>query len=805
MKFTLSWLKDHLDTDQPLDAIVDKLTMIGLEVENVENKAGALAPFTIARVISAEPHPNADRLRVCMVDTGSGDPVQVVCGAPNARAGMKGVFSPPGTFIPGKNITLGVGTIRGVESRGMLCSAFELQLSDDHEGILDLPADAPVGVRYAQWAQLDDPVIEINLTPNRPDCAGIHGIARDLAAADMGKFKDAAIKPVAGAFPCPVGVTLDFGATPSLCRAFAMRLIRGVKNGPSPDWLQRRLAAIGLRPINALVDITNYITYDRGRPLHVFDAAKVKGDLVVRRARAGESLLALDGKTYALDDSMCVIADERGVESLAGIMGGEASGCSEATTDVLVESALWDEINIAHTGRKLNINSDARYRFERGVDPAFMVPGLELATRMVLDICGGTPSAITLAGEVPVPDRVIDFPLEEVKRLAGLELRFVEIKRVLGRLGFVTAGTGPVIKVAVPTWRPDIHGKADIVEEIVRIVGVDRVPMTPFVRGDTGRKPVLTVLQNRTRKARRALAARGLVEAVTWSFVSKPQAELFGGGKPSLALTNPIAADMSDMRPSLVPGLVAAAQKSADRGYGNVALFEVGQIFRSDQPEDQFVAASGVRRGLAKASGWARNWATGSQPADAFDIEADALAVLAAAGAPMQALQIVPGGPSWLHPGRSGTIQIGPQNVLGYFGELHPRTLAALSAEGPLMALELILDGIPEPKARPTRAKPPLELAPFQPVERDFAFIVDRTVRAGDLVRAAQGADRKLISGIAVFDVYEGPGIDPDKKSIAIAVTLQPREKTMTDQEIEAVSAKIIAEVGKRVGGVLRA
>ncbi len=804
MKFTLSWLKEHLDTGEPLDAIVHKLTMIGLEVENVENKAAALAPFTIARVISAEQHPNADRLHVCMVDTGSGDPVQVVCGAPNARAGMKGVFSPPGAFIPGKNMTLGIGTIRGVESRGMLCSAFELQLSDDHEGILDLPPEAPVDARYAEWAHLDDPVIEINLTPNRPDCAGVHGIARDLAAADMGKLKDAAIKPVRGAFPCPVGVTLDFGATPSLCRGFALRLVRGVKNGPSPDWLQRRLSAIGLRPINALVDITNYITYDRGRPLHVFDAARVKGDLVVRRGRPGESLLALDGKTYALDESICVIADERGVESLAGIMGGEASGCSETTTDVLIESALWDEVNIAHTGRKLNVNSDARYRFERGVDPAFMAPGLELATRMVLDICGGTPSAIASAGEVHIPDRVIDFPLAEIKRLAGLELSFAEIKRVLGRLGFSTAGSGPVIRVAVPTWRPDVHGKADIVEEIVRIVGVDRIPMTPFERGDTGRKPVLTALQNRIRRARRALAARGLVEAVTWSFVSKQQAELFGGGEEALALANPIAADMSDMRPSLVPGLIAAAQKNADRGYGNVALFEVGQIFCGDRPEDQFVAASGVRRGIAKASGWARHWAAGGKPVDVFDVKADALAALAAAGAPVQALQVVPGGPSWLHPGRSGTIQVGPQNVLGHFGELHPRTLEALGAEGPVVALEVILDRVPEPKARPTRAKPALELSAFQPVERDFAFIVDRAVRAGDLVRAAQGADRKLISGITVFDVYEGAGIDPGKKSIAIAATLQPREKTLTDQEIEAVSAKIVAEVGKRVGGVLR-
>ena len=804
MKFTLSWLKDHLDTGEPLGAIVDKLTMIGLEVEGVEDKAAALKPFTIARVISAEQHPNADRLRVCMVDTGSGDPVQVVCGAPNARAGMKGVFSPPGTFIPGKNITLGVGTIRGVESRGMLVSAFELQISDDHEGIIELPADAPLGVPYATWAHLDDPVIDINLTPNRPDCAGVHGIARDLGAADMGTFKDPVIKSVPGTFPCPVAVKRDFGATPSLCPGFALRLVRGVKNGDSPEWLQRRLTAIGLRPINALVDITNFITFDRGRPLHVFDAAKVKGNLVVRRARAGESLLALDGKTYALDDTMCVIADDNGVESLAGIMGGEASGCSAATTDVLIESALWDPINIAQTGRKLNIITDARYRFERGVDPAFMVPGLELATRMVLDLCGGEPSEITTAGELDLVDKVIDFPLDEVTRLAGLDLPFAEIRLVLTRLGFYVAGSGPVIKVAVPSWRPDVHGKADIVEEIVRIVGVDRVPMTPFERGDNGRRPVLTAIQNRTRKARRALAARGLVEAVTWSFVSKTQAELFGGGQAELKLANPIAADLSDMRPSLLPGLVAAAQRNADRGYVDTALFEVGQIFRGDRPEDQFVAASGVRRGLAKPTGWGRNWATGSKSVDAFDAKADALAALAAAGAPAQALQINPGGPAWLHPGRSGTIQIGPQNVLGYFGELHPRALEALGAEGPLAAFEVILDRIPAAKAKATRAKPLLELAPFQPVERDFAFIVDRAVKAGDIVRAAQGVDRKLITAIAVFDVYEGQGIDPGKKSIAIAVTLQPREKTMTDQEIDAVAAKIVAEVGKRTGGVLR-
>jgi phenylalanyl-tRNA synthetase beta chain len=801
MKFTLSWLKEHLDTDEPLEKLADKLTMIGLEVENIEDKAKALAPFTIARVISAAQHPNADRLRVCMVDPGNGAaPVQVVCGAPNAREGLVSVFSPPGTYIPGKNITLGVGTIRGVESRGMLCSAAELQISEDHDGIMELPADAPLGAGYAQWAGLGDPVLEINLTPNRQDCTGVHGIARDLAAADMGKFRDPGIKPIKGEFPCPVKVTVEDA---SLCPGFALRLVRGVKNGPSPEWLQKRLTAIGLRPINALVDITNFMTYDRARPLHVFDAAKVRGHLTARRARDGETLLALDGRTYTLDSHVCVIADDHGVESLAGIMGGEASGCSEATTDVLIESALWNEINIAQTGRKLGINSDARYRFERGVDPAFMVPGLEMATRLVMEICGGTPSENVVVGRAFGDDRVIDFPLTEVKRLAGIDVAFAEMKRILGHLGFMVAGSGSVVKVAVPSWRSDVHGKADIVEEIVRIFGVDKVPMTPFDRGEEPREPILKPIQLRTRRAKRALAARGMVEAVTWSFISKPHAELFGGGKSELALANPIASDLSDMRPSLLPGLVAAAQANSDRGFPDVALFEVGQVFRGDRPEEQLTAASGVRHGFASSQGLGRHW-SGSAVADALDAKADALAVLSAAGAPMQALQIVPGGAGWLHPGRSGTIQIGPQNVLGYFGELHPRTLEALGADGPLVAFEVILERIPDAKQKPTRAKPVLELSAFQPVSRDFAFIVDHAVRAGDIVRAAQGVDKKLITAVTVFDVYEGKGIDDGKKSVAIAVTMQPREKTMTDQEIDAVAAKIVTEVNKKTGGVLR-
>ncbi|CEJ10596.1 Phenylalanine--tRNA ligase beta subunit [bacterium YEK0313] len=805
MKFTLSWLKDHLDTEADLAEITETLTRIGLEVESLDDPGARLKDFTVAYVISAEQHPNADRLRVCMVDTGAGEPVQVVCGAPNARTGMKSVFSAPGTYIPGKKITLGVGTIRGVESRGMLCSAAELELSEDHDGIIDLPADAPVGQRYADYAGLSDPVIEINLTPNRPDCTSIHGIARDLAAAGLGKLKAEREPPVKGSFPNPQAIELRFApGEEKYCPAFALRLVRGVKNGASPEWLQRRLIAIGLRPINALVDITNYITFDRGRPLHVFDAAKVKGKLVVRRSQAGETVLGLDGRIYGFTGNETVIADDNGVESIAGVMGGEHSGCDENTTDVLIESALWDPIDIARTGRNLGIITDARYRFERGVDPNYTVPGADLATRMVIDFCGGEASELTLAGEIPDTDLIINFPYAETQRLTGLDVSERESKRILESLGFMVSGNGPVVKVVPPSWRPDVHGKADLTEEIMRIAGVDRVLSVPLDRGGTVPKPVLTPLQKRTRIARRALAARGLVEAVTWSFISKAEAEMFGGGKPELALANPIAADLSDMRPTLLAGLIAAAQRNADRGYGDVALFEVGQVFSGDRPEDQKVAAAGVRRGLAKPEGIGRSW-QGSAPADLFDAKADALAVLSAAGLSAGAVQVLPGAPAWFHPGRSGTLQMGPQNVFGWFGELHPAVLEALGAKGTLVAFELILDKVPAPKARPTRAKPQLSLSPFQPVSRDFAFLVDRKVRAADIVKAAQGADRQLITEAAVFDIYEGKGIDPDKKSVALAVTLQPRDKTLTEAEIEAVSGKVVAEVVKKTGGSLRA
>jgi phenylalanyl-tRNA synthetase beta chain len=805
MKFTLSWLKDHLDTTATLDEVVETLTRIGLEVENVEDPGAKLKDFTIAYVIEAKQHPNADRLRVCMVDTGAGTPVQVVCGAPNARTGMKGVFSPPGTYIPGKDITLGKGVIRGVESNGMLCSGKELEISEDHDGILDLPEDAPVGQPYATWAGLDDPVIEINLTPNRPDATSVYGIARDLAAAGLGKLKDGTVAPVKGEGVCPVSVSLALGPwEKNLCPLFVLRQVSGVKNGPSPEWMQKRLRGIGLRPINALVDITNYITFDRGRPLHVFDAAKVKGNLTVRRAAEGEEMLALDGKTYALDDTTVVIADETRIESLAGVMGGEHSGCDETTTDVLIESALWDPLRVAQTGRKLGIITDARYRFERGVDPAFTLSGAELATRMVIDLCGGTATDLHVAGMVPDTDRVIDLPWSEVKRLTGLVLPVPEMRVILSSLGFWVSGTGDIVKVSPPSWRPDIEGKADLVEEITRIAGLDRVENTPFPRSETVKSPVLTLLQRRTRQSKRLLAARGLVEAITWSFISREQAQLFGGGQPEIALANPIAADLSDMRPSLLPGMIAASQRNADRGYDDVALFEVGQVFGGDKPEDQKMAAAIVRRGAARSQGSGRHWADQAGSVSVFDIKADAMALLSGLGVALGGLQVVPGGPSWCHPGRSATLQFGPQNVIGWFGEMHPGTLEALDAAGPIVACEIILDAIPAPKAKPTKVKPKLELAELHPVRRDYAFVVDNAVPAETVMKIARGIDRNLFAGIAVFDIYTGTGIAPGQKSIAIEITLQPKDKTLTDVEIEAFSQKLVAEVTKKTGATLR-
>ncbi|WP_374306256.1 phenylalanine--tRNA ligase subunit beta [Methylocella sp.] len=808
MKFTLSWLKDHLETGASLEEVVETLTRIGLEVEHVGDPAAALKDFRVARIVEAAPHPNADRLRVCQVDVGAGALVQVVCGAPNARAGLKTVFAPPGAVIPASGATLARGVIRGVESAGMLCSGAELGLSDAAEGIMELGEDAPVGAPFAQAAGLDDPVVDFNLLPNRPDAMGVEGVARDLAAAGLGRFKGRAVKPVPPALPAPAPARLDFAPDEArLAPAFALRLICGVRNGPSPDWLARRLRTIGLRPINALVDVTNYLAFDRARPLHVFDARKIAGELVVRRARAGESLAALDGRTYALDPETVVIADETGPLSIGGIMGGASSGCDGETVDVLVESALWDPVNIARTGRRLSINSDARYRFERGVDPAFLLPGLELATALILAFCGGEPSAVTLSGRIPESGARVAFAPSEVERLAGLKLPEAEVRAILERLGFALSeapDSSGRLAVTAPSFRPDVEGPADLVEEVVRIAGLERVASTPFPRAAEGvGEPALTPAQRRVSSARRALAASGLVEAVTWSFVPHAQAQAFGGGAPELRLSNPIAADLSDMRPSLMPGLVAAARRNADRGHGDAALFEVGQIFRSEAADGQKTAACALRQGSAKISGTGRSW-MGSGAVDAFDAKADALALLGALGVPVGALQVVPGGPDHMHPGRSGRLQLGPKTVLGYFGELHPRVLELLDAQGPLVGFEIVLDDIPSPKSRPTRAKPKLELIELMPVRRDFAFVVEKDVPAGEVLKAALSGDRTLISGAELFDVYEGAGVAPGRKSVGVCVTLQPREKTLTEADIEAAAGRIVAEVARRTGASLR-
>ena len=802
MKFTLSWLKDHLETEASLEEICERLTAIGLEVEDVDDKA-AYKPFVIAKILTAEKHPEADRLKVLTVDAGDGKPVQIVCGAPNARVGMIGALARPGTYVPGIDVTLSVGKIRGVESHGMMCSEKELNISDDHNGIIDLPEDAPVGTSFASYAGLDDPVIEINLTPNRPDCTSVFGIARDLAASGLGTLKapKAPAFKVEGETPHQVKLELE----DHLCPGFAYRLVRGVKNGPSPKWMQQRLLSIGLRPISALVDVTNYMTFDQGRPMHVFDADKVKGALVVRRAKEGEEILALDTRTYKLNPANVIIADDNGPESIGGIMGGEHSGCDENTVNVLIESALWDPINIAKTGRAHGIITDARYRFERGIDPAFCVPGAELATHLVMDLCGGEPSELIVAGEVPNPVNRIEFPLGEVERLTGLELPREEKIETLQKLGFTVEGTGNNVAVTVPTWRPDVEGKADLVEEVVRIAGVDRVASVPLARMEaTVAKPILTVLQRRTSQARRALAAQGLVEAVNWSFISKDRAEMFGGGKPELALANPIASDLSDMRPSLMPGLVAAVGRNADRGYRDVGLFEVGQIFLGAGERDQRQAAAAVRSGTAKLAGSGRHWAGASNSIDVFDAKTDAMAMLGALGVAAQGMAVVPGGPSWLHPGRSGTLQFGPKNIIGHFGELHPAVLEAFDIDVPVCGFEIILDAVPAPRAKPNKVKPKLDMSEFMALERDFAFIVDRSVNAADILRAAQSAERSLLAGVNVFDIYEGTGIPEGKKSVAISVTLQPREKTLTDAEIEAVAGKIVAEVTKKTGATLR-
>ena len=809
MKFTLSWLKDHLDTGASLDEIATTLSAIGLEVEQIEDPAAALAAFTIARVVEAKQHPNADRLRVLQVEIETGKPLmEVVCGAPNARAGMLGVFAPLGTYIPGSGITLEKKPVRGVVSNGMMCSAAELQLSSESEGIIEVSADhaGKVGARYVSVLGLDDPVIEVKLTPNRPDCTGVHGIARDLAAAGLGTLKPPRTLPtVEGKDASPIDILLEFSPeTADACPVFAGRYVKGVKNGPSPAWMQARLKAVGLRPINALVDVTNYISNDLGRPLHVYDADKLSGYIRARLGKTGESFLGLDGKTYDVDETMCVIADDKGPLGLGGIMGGEASGCTDATTNVLIESAWFDPVRTAITGRKTGLVTDARYRFERGVDPQSVVPGLDLATAMIIEMCGGTPSKMKLAGSAPDPKRRIVFDTARVAKLSGLTIADDAIRSTLTGLGFGLTSKGGTLEVTVPSWRPDVHGSADLVEEIVRIAGLDKVPSTPLPRQPGVARAVLTELQRRIRKARRTLASRGLVEAVTWSFLPKSEATLFGGGDGALDLSNPISVDMASMRPSLLAGLITAARRNRNRGLADVALFEIGQSYRGTSPEQQFISAAGVRSGTAAIAGSGRHWSGAAAAIDAFDAKADAAAVLAALGIDPAKAQITRDAPSYYHPGRSASLRLGPKVVLAHFGEVHPKALAALDMQGPLVAFEVFIDALP-PEKKKSRAKPPLAESDLMALSRDFAFVLDSSVAADDVVRAAAGADKSLIRDVAVFDLFEGGKLaEEGKKSLAIAVTLQPSEQTLTEKDIEAVSQKIIAAVSKATGGEIR-
>jgi phenylalanyl-tRNA synthetase beta chain len=777
MKFSLSWLKDHLETTASAQEIADKLTAIGLEVEEVANPAEALSPFRVAKVLTAEKHPQADKLQVLTVDDGTGEAIQVVCGAPNARAGMLGVFGPPGAYIPGSDITLKVAAIRGVESRGMMCSSRELELGDDHSGIIELPEDAPVGAAFTEYAGLDDPVFDVNVTPNRQDCMGVRGIARDLADSGIGTLKPIAVPQIEGSFPSPVPIRID---DPQGCPAFFGRAIRGVKNGASPEWMQRRLKAAGQRPISALVDITNFLTIGYGRPAHVYDIAKLDGGLTARAAKAGEKVLALNEKEYALEPFMTVIADDGQVHDIGGIMGGEDSGVGEQTTDVMLEVAYFTPERIARTGQALALASDARTRFERGVDPAFLGEGLAILTGLILDICGGEPSAEIRAGKPPVERRSIDFDFGRTLALGGIDVPEARQREILEGLGFELSGND----VTVPTWRRDVEGPADLVEEIARITGYDSVPSTPLERTAGVAHPTATRSQLIERQVRRTAAARGLDEAVTWSFISQAEAEAFGGGEWRLA--NPISEEMKVMRPSLLPGLIAAARRNIDRGAASVRLFEIGRRYLADseRPTLAFLLA-GDRT--------PRDWQTGkAQAFNPFDAKREALALLDAAGAPTDNLQVFPdAGPTW-HPGRSATLRLGPKTVVAAFGELHPRLQKELDAPAGAVAAEIFLDAIPVSRssgyARPAFAPPVL-----QAITRDFAFLVPADLSADSLARAIRGADKAAITGVRLFDRYEtGEGL-----SLAFEVTLQPAEKSFTDEQIGEISKRIVAAAEK--------
>jgi len=783
MKFSLSWLKAHLETEASAEEIANKLTAIGLEVEGVANPAEALAPFRVAKVLTAGKHPQADKLQVLTVDAGDG-PIQVVCGAPNARAGMVGVFGPPGAYVPGIDVTLKVAAIRGVESRGMMCSTRELELGDDHSGIIELPDDAPVGTAYSAYAGLDDPVFDVAITPNRQDCMGVRGIARDLAASGIGTLKPLGVPQIEAFDLCPVDVRIE---DPDGCPAFYGRAIRGLRNGASPDWMQRRLKSAGQRPISALVDITNYVMLDLGRPSHAYDVAKLSGGLTARAAREGETVLALNGKEYTLQPFMTVIADDMKVHDIGGIMGGEDSGVSESTADVMLEVAYFTPERIARTGQALALTSDARSRFERGVDPAFLDEGLAILTGLIVDICGGEPSAELRVGTPPAERRTVVFDFGRTAALGGIAVPEQRQRDILESLGFEIAGN----VVTIPSWRRDVDGAADLVEEVARIVGYDAIPSTPLERVPGVAKPTATRSQLIERQVRRTAAARGFDEAVTWSFISDGEAAAFGGGDWRIA--NPISEDMKVMRPSLLPGLIAAAGRNMDRGGISVRLFEIGRRYLGDGERSTLgMILAGDRRG--------RDWRDGkAQGFDAFDAKQEVLILLEAAGAPVANLQVLPdAGPTW-HPGRSARLGLGPKTILAALGELHPRLQKAIDAPSGCVAAEIYLDAIPAQRsgghARPAFAPPPL-----QAVSRDFAFIVPEDVTADSLLRAIRGSDKAAITALRLFDRFEAA----EGLSLAFEVTLQPVEKSFTEEQIADISSRIVAAAGK-LGARLRA
>ena len=787
MKFSLSWLKSHLDTDADIHAVSDCLNRIGLEVEGIENPAEKLSAFRIAKVLSAAPHPQADKLQVLSVDAGSG-PMQVVCGAPNARAGLVGVFGMPGAVVPANGMVLKVAAIRGVESNGMMCSVAELELGDDHDGIIELPADAPVGQVYADWAGLDDPVIEVSVTPNRQDCMGVRGIARDLAAAGLGTLKPLEVPSITPAFACPTEIRTDDAEG---CPAFYGRVIKGVRNGASPDWMQARLKFAGQRPISALVDITNYVMLDHGRPSHAYDLAKLTGAVFARRAQDGETVTALNGKDYVLNAEMTVIADEAGVHDIAGIMGGEHSGCSETTTDMLLEVAYFTPERIAKTGQALALTSDARSRFERGVDPAFLDDAVELITRLVLDICGGEASDIVRAGQPPVDRKMLAYDTSRCATLGGIDVPAEQQKAILESLGFEVSADWTV---TVPTWRRDIDGPADLVEEVVRIVGLDNIVSVPLPRADGVAKPTATAQQGIERKVRRAAAARGLNEAINWSFLPEKEAAAFGGGTWSLA--NPISEDMKVMRPSLLPGLLSATRRNMDRGASSVRLFEIGRRYLSDSER----LTAGIVLAGDKSQ---RSWASGKAAKfDAYDAKAEVIALLAAAGVATDGLMVMGEAGDHYHPGQSATLRMGPKNILAAFGALHPATAKAFDLDGTVIAAEIFLDAIPAKKGagfmRPAYSPPAL-----QAVTRDFAFLVPEQLASGDLVRAVKGCDKDNIVAVRLFDRFAGQGVPEGQVSLAIEVTLQPDEKSYTDEDLKAVSDRVVAAAAKQ-GASLR-